>query len=348
MITIKGEWFDGKTSNGTPATLSIPENGSWQIHCTADGAVIGQGETFKPNISARLANTPRYLNFAGDESFETEDNASVDEALKLLRREHWLLKVHILESKFRYVLIAVVIFLLMAFAGMKYGVPTAANLIAQQIPRSVLNTTSEQTLTIFDKAFFTPSELELEKEKQLRAFFQSALDEHPDLELEILFRKSEKIGANAFALPNGQIIFTDEMISLADDDKELMAILTHEIGHIVHRHGLRRLIQSSILSFAILSVTGDASGVSEIFLGLPVILTELGYSRRFEVEADTYAVNYLKTHSVDPKHFANILTRITMIAKNKQEDIDSPEWLNYFSTHPATQERIEIISKSEI
>lgn len=51
-----------------------------------------------------------------------------------------------------------------------------------------------------------------------------------------------QIGANAFALPDGTLVVTDELVELAgDNDDEVLAVLAHELGHIHERHGLRLL-----------------------------------------------------------------------------------------------------------
>ena len=82
------------------------------------------------------------------------------------------------------------------------------------------------------------------------------------------------------------------MVRLAQHDDELVAVLAHEVGHVIHRHGLRVIIQNSLLGFTLLAITGDAACSSELFLGLPVLLTQLAYSRTFECEADSYALDY--------------------------------------------------------
>lgn len=345
-MKLTGKWFDGCTSNSTPAIMTILDDGSWKVVRANDQTLIHFGDRFQPTVSPRLANTPRYLSFSGDESFETNDNDGVDRALPLLQQKSWSPKLHLLESRFRYVLLAVIIFVGLAFAGVKYGVPTVSYHIAQRIPQTMLSTASSQTLAIFDKMLFKPSELEEQKERQVRAFLQPALDDHPELAIEIVFRKGEKIKENAFALPDGRIIITDEMVQLIEKDEELLAIVYHEIGHIVHKHGIRRLIQNSLLSFALLSITGDTSGVSEVFLGLPVLLTELGYSRDFEFEADRYAVDYLKAHSISPDHFSTILLRLSKTGESNEGNSNDQKWFHYFSTHPATVERVQIINSS--
>lgn len=347
-MKIEGKWFDGKTSKGTMATLCITKDGRCFLQCIVEGIPQQTKEYLMPHISARLANTPRYITFEGDEVFETEDNLTVDMALENFKQRHWLQGVHHLESRKRNVLIALVFLSIFAFVAVKFVIPMGSQLIAQHLPTSLLNTTSKQTLAFLDKTFLKKSELKDEKKQQLRMYFQPVLDDHPQLPLRVLFRKGDTMGANAFALPDGTIVFTDELIKLSENNTELLAILTHEIGHIVHRHSLRRLIQNSVLSFAILSITGDSSGISEIFLGLPLVLTELGYSRKFELEADRYSINFLKEKNIDLQHFANILSRLESNAKkNNGGDNKGSAMGNYLSTHPATSERIKILKDTE-
>ncbi|MFZ7128180.1 MAG: M48 family metallopeptidase [Desulfobacterales bacterium] len=145
----------------------------------------------------------------------------------------------------------------------------------------------------------------------------------------------------AFALPAGTIIFTDEMVRIAENDDELLSVFAHEIGHVAHRHAMRRVVQDALLSFAVLSVTGDASGVSELFLGLPVLLTEYAYSRGFEREADRFALGYLVENQIPPVHFADILVRIERTDASRPAASGHEKWSNYISTHPPTEARIK-------
>ncbi|MBW1770800.1 MAG: M48 family metallopeptidase, partial [Deltaproteobacteria bacterium] len=128
----------------------------------------------------------------------------------------------------------------------------------------------QQGLDILDLSIFSDSELDEATRTRLMKHFRPVITDHSSYELKILFRKGGYLGPNAFALPGRTIIFTDEMVQLAAHDDELLAVLTHEIGHIVHRHGMRRVIQDSLLGFALLAITGDVSGSSELFLGIPV------------------------------------------------------------------------------
>ena len=61
----------------------------------------------------------------------------------------------------------------------------------------------------------------------------------------IEFRKS-RIGPNAFALPGGSIVITDELVALVDGDAAVVTgVLGHELGHVRHRDGMRMLLQAS-------------------------------------------------------------------------------------------------------
>jgi predicted Zn-dependent protease len=196
-----------------------------------------------------------------------------------------------------------------------------------------------QGLDVLDQSIFSDSGIDEATRTRLMEHFQPVIRDHSGYELKILFRKGGPLGANAFAMPGGTIVFTDEMVELAEHDDELLAVLTHEIGHIVHRHAMRRVIQDSLLGFVLLAMTGDVSGSSELFLGLPILLTELGYSRKFEREADRYALDCLRSRGTPPIHFARLMRRIDKKLGPESESRDG-KWLNYLSTHPMTDERL--------
>ena len=140
---------------------------------------------------------------------------------------------------------------------------------------------------------------------------------------------------------------------LHESSVDLTPFLAHEMGHVVLRHGMRRLIQDSLLVFGLAAITGDASGIAEILLGLPIILTEMAYSRKFEEEADQYALDSLLAWSISPKHFSNLMRRIMEKRKGKRQvkglsgnQKNKNGIINYLSTHPTTERRIEIFDKA--
>ena len=81
---------------------------------------------------------------------------------------------------------------------------------------------------------------------------QEQMDTGLPLRLEL--RAGGAIGPNAFALPSGIIMVTDELVRIAEHPEEFESVLAHEAGHMVHRHSLRMLLQgsaSTLLMFAV-------------------------------------------------------------------------------------------------
>jgi Zn-dependent protease with chaperone function len=341
MIAIHGQWYDGKRSAGIPLVLRVFDTGAVQGEQARTGEVLFRYGGFMAEVSHRLGDTPRFLTFPDGSILESPDNEAVDELLLKTGRPHWTRWVHLLETKKRFVVVAGLLVLLIAAGLVKYGVPLAAKIISAHLPRSVFESADRQTLKALDRMVFKPSELDAELAHHVRTHLDKALKEHARFNIKVLFRKGEKLGPNAFALPGGLILMTDELILLAEHDDEVLAILAHEIGHVVHQHGMRRIVQDSLLSFAILSLTGDASGVSELFLGLPVVLTELAYSRDFEREADQYALNYLTSQAIHPARFADMLQRIDQRDGEQVPGESNERWTGYLATHPPTADRVK-------
>lgn len=340
MTKLSGKWYDGETSVQTPAFCSVGDDGIIRIEHEKSLDLIYSINISEIKISSRLANTSRYLLFPGGEKFETNNNDSVDGLSEQFKYPDKMKIVHHLESRLAYILTALLILIVILFGSIRYGIPLLAKKIAFVLPSSVQQVASEQTIEILDRSLLQSSKLDEGIRNRVQAHFRSIIMNHPDLNLKIIFRKGGKIGPNAFALPDGIIIFTDEIVMASEHDNELLAILAHETAHVAYRHGMRTIIQDSLLGFMLLSITGDVSGSSELFLGLPVLLTELAYSREFEKEADQYALDYLRSHNIEPIHFANLIRRIEKTAGGAS-GLSNNEWTSYLSTHPMTKNRLK-------
>jgi len=299
-------------------------------------------------ISPRIGQTPRSITFSDGAIFETLENDLIDQWLKQKGSHNSLAWIHNLESKLIYVITTLVFVGVFSWAFIQFGVPSIASATAKVLPIEINQQLGQGTLTLLDKSYFSPSELSASRQTQLLTQFNQYIKDYPDLNIDVVFRRGGDIGANAFALPNGQIVFTDEMVKLSEDDLELVAIFGHEIGHLEHRHLLRRLIQDSLLTSLVVLLTGDISYASTVIIALPVLLLELSYSRGFEVEADQFALEFLTKNNIEPNHFAHIMTRLSKQHENKDEAEKKNKEAsvydgvsNYLSTHPVTQERIK-------
>ena len=340
MISIPGKYYDGKSSLAVEAYFLGDSNGNTRVEQVNIGNVLVSASLDQLRISPRLANTPRYFYFPDGGKFETYDNMAVDGLLKLFEHRSWLDMVHLLESRNRYVFIALAILVFFIWGSVRYAVPVISETLAFRLPVKALKYSGSHTLTLLDRSILDPSQLANAEKERVLNHFQQLVDTHGDLGLKIYFRKGGSLGPNAFALPNGVIIFTDEMVQTAEHDDELLTVLAHEVGHVVYRHGMRTVIQDSLLGFVLLAMTGDVSGSSELFLGLPVLLTEMAYSREFEREADQYALDWLREKKILTVHFVRLMERIEQKMEILFEDSDK-KWLSYLSSHPGIKERVE-------
>lgn len=343
-------WFaiEGRSSRQA-ATLRRTE--SSLTVCGEDGAVLaGPSPMVTLDVSSRIGNTPRFVRFPGEGSFETSDNDGVDRLTKGERKRSGL--AHRLESSWRYVAAGVIVTILFAWGGIRYGVPAGAHVLAFSMPESVSRQVGDGALAALDHGLLSPSQLPPAREGQLRTtLLDFAHRAAPDLKVDVVFRNArESIGPNALALPSGTIVFTDQIVELAANDDQLIGVMAHEMGHVDRRHAIRRLIQSSALGVLAMAVVGDVSSVSSIVAAVPVILTELGYSRDFEYEADHYAALALDRTGRSVDVLAEMLGRLERTrCENAEQSCSSggeDQWRSYVSTHPATAERIQALKQA--
>jgi len=344
----QGYYYDGKNSRRITAELH-EELGMLSVQ-TEKTTLQGACALEDVQISSRIGNTPRHLTFPLNTTFECSDNDAIDQLLKQSNTSIHTGLAHRLESGKRYILIAIIVVITAVWGGIIWGIPTLAYKIAFTLPDSASQHIDQGVLELLDEQLFTPTELPVTTQQRvLNAFIPVSQKYANKLDIEILFRKGGELGPNAMALPSGTIIFTDELIELAKQDEELVAILAHEIGHVIRKHSLRQGIQSSALTLLIVTITGDISSISSIVTAIPLILTELGYSREFEREADRFAMQVMQDQGIPLHKFPDILDRMEKRSrcgdKEKFEALECEQTLNeagissYLSTHPPTEER---------
>lgn len=329
---IAGRYFDGTSSVGASAHLSLGADGIARLH-GLPVRIEAPADALK--FSERVGSIPRRVTFPEGGVFETRDNDAIDEAresLGLKGGKSWL---HRLESRWNVVLGSLAAVVLLSVAFVQWGVPAIANQAAKVMPVQADRAIGIGTLDALDRTLFEPSKLPAERRSELSKEFAdmtAPLDDGHQYRLE--FRNSESIGANAFALPSGIVVMTDDLVKLARSDEEIIAVLAHEIGHVRGRHALRQLLQAAGISALAVALLGDVSSISGILSGAPALL-HAKHSRDFEREADTFARQWLREHDIDETKFDAILCRMTKSAGQSET-----EAIDYFSSHPPTDERV--------
>lgn len=310
MIRLQGFWFDGKVSHKSTAYMLVDAE-SVKVFRANDHSLICESSIDQFEISSRVGNTPRYFYLASGEKFETSDNAAADEIVRQHKPSIFRTLAHTLESHLGFVALTLVIVVSLTWAGIKYGLPAASHAIAMALPQNIMDQAAKETMVLLDKTHFESSKLPEDVQAKVLKHFDAAIQENKHLNIKVLFRDGQAIGANAFALPDGTVIFTDQIVELADNYDELLAVLAHEIGHVEHRHSLRGVIQASALSFAIAMLAGDVSAMGDLLVNLPIMLTTSAYSRNFEREADDHSLIFLDKHNIPRHSFIDLMSNLS-------------------------------------
>jgi Zn-dependent protease with chaperone function/TPR repeat protein len=330
MSVLRADYFDGKNSLKRPVSVVITGNKLKVVGRDVDEEFDARGV----RRSLRIANTPRWLYLPGGGACVTSDNDAVD---RMTRDRHYERILHLWESRPVYAVLAIALVAAALWVLIDRVLPAAVEQIADRIPVEAEVALGRETLRGMERYFLQPTKLPAARQEALRTKFNTmarAADQSAPYRLE--FRASPVVGPNAFALPSGIIVMTDELVKRARNDQEILAVLAHELGHVHHRHTMRRLLEGSATALIIAAVTGDIASTTSLAAAAPTLLLQTKYSRDNEREADAYAVELMRKAGIEPRHFATILARL--------EDDESRRGglPNFLSSHPPTEERAKL------
>jgi len=357
-LSVNAEYFDGRSAKAHAVVLTL-----------AGGVLSLRGTTIQRDdeitslrVSEPMGLAPRLVSYPDGAHCEVRDHAGMNALLGATNfQDSWVVR---LQDRWRWAVASVVIAVAAVVAGYYWGLPAASEWIAYRVPEKMLAQLGSGTMRVLDRAIFKPTKLTVERQLALNSAFawlsapggkfkQLAApgDERPSYNL--LFRDGGAAGANAMALPDGTIVVTDQLIALAAHDEEIFAVLAHELGHINRRHGLRMLIQGSIVAFVVSWYIGDVSSVAA---GLPTLVLQARYSRNHEREADEYGAAMLKANGISPRRLADMLAKLEashrLKAEKREKQEDEPSIKrggvgDYLASHPATRERIEALNSAQ-
>lgn len=131
---------------------------------------------------------------------------------------------------------------------------------------------------------------------------------------------------NAFAATGGHIVLLDGLIQQAAKPDEVAGVLAHEIGHVKHRHPLKRLIDVAGIQLIVTGISGDVGAVGTMLL-------MLNYGRKDEAQADRAALDLLDRAGIKASGLADFFDR--MAEKQK----DRINFTGFLRTHPPLADR---------
>ena len=147
---------------------------------------------------------------------------------------------------------------------------------------------------------------------------------------EVTVVKSDVV--NAFALPGGHVVVFTGLMKKADSGEEVAGVMSHELNHVLQRHGLERVVKSLGLMTVVAIVLGDQQGLVGMMKQVGVELLTLKFGREQETEADVTGLQLLQRAKIDPSGMIKFFERLS------EKDEGRMEWL---STHPMSTARAE-------
>ena len=330
-------YFDGRQAIRHDVLISVAAG---QLYVNG-GAIARSAPLSAIEITQPLGTSPRLIRF-GDGAFCAVDQR-VEFAAMLAANGVTPARVTQWEGSARWISVAVIVFLIVLVAGYKYGLPLAARIAAYRVPPRVTDVLSNQAMSTFDRAIFSPSRVPAVRQTEIRRRFADLRlpDGGTPTRYRVLFRNSRLLQANALSLPSGTLILTDALVDLASDDRDLVAVLAHEVGHVERRHAMRQLFQNSVVGLAVTWFIGD---VSVLAAAAPTALLQAKYSRDFERDADAFAVRLLDANHISREHFARMLERLEQLTRGRAPAAgDRNSLAGYTASHPVTAERLESV-----
>jgi len=147
---------------------------------------------------------------------------------------------------------------------------------------------------------------------------------------EVTVVKSDSV--NAFALPGGYIVVFSGLMKKAESGEEVAGVLSHEVNHVLLRHGLGRIVKTLGLAAVVTILVGDPQGLAGLMKQVGLELVTLKFSRAQETEADLTGLQLLQRAKIDPAGMIRFFERLS------ERDQGQTEWL---STHPMSATRAE-------
>ncbi|MFC3303358.1 M48 family metallopeptidase [Parvularcula lutaonensis] len=325
---------DGE-ARATPAFLSRDGKLLLLLHREGTGEFLADAERRDIDLSPRIASIPRQVSLPGGWSFETEDNDGID---ALLGRPHDRL-VPALE-RFGPHLVVVAVISVMAIVGLvRFGLPAATDAAVNATPPAVEKAIAQGSLASLDRTLFKPSDHDPARRAAIEARFAQLVDAYRarsdargEADFRLLFRDAPFVGPNAFAFPGGTIVITDDLLDLLPEDGPVLAVLSHEIAHVHHRHGLNSLYRSAGIGALILFLGGEASQLAEELVVQGAVLSNLAASRSMEAEADLTGVAIAVGAGIEPEGLVTALAALNA-------DCPGCDDASWSSSHPSFAKR---------
>ena len=326
-------YFDGRQAGGNAARLErLADQLVVLIDDQRRSYEWAQVQWPEPNgDQVRIADLP------DGGSVQCLDTAAFDRWLSLNGQQtHWIAKG---ASQLRWVVFSIFAMGFLVLGMVFWGIPWLAVQSVPFIPPWVDSKMGDLALTALDDHWLKPSALPATQQTALREHFSQlvARQKDPSMPAYSLHFRGTGMGANAFALPGGKMVVTDELVQLVQGDQRVLSgVLAHELGHLHYRHGMQSMVQVSALSVLAGALLGD---FSTLLAGVPVALGQAGYSRQAERQADAYSAHMLRVAGISPKVMTVLFEKLSQTSTPAIESPATPTSASSAANAPGEMEK---------
>ena len=166
-----------------------------------------------------------------------------------------------------------------------------------------------------------------------------------DSPFEIRVRAVHAPMVNAFALPGGHVLITDQLIAEAESPDEVAGVLAHEVAHVERRHVMQSVWRSLGAGMLLDLVVGGGTGAGQQAVLLAGQASELSFGRAAETEADEVGRGFLHQARMSSRGMATFFERMSEHEIRTPDEVaEVTEW---WMTHPNTERRIQAARAAE-
>ncbi len=155
------------------------------------------------------------------------------------------------------------------------------------------------------------------------------------------FRVIDDPTVNAFNIGGGHIYVHSGLVKAADSEGQLASVLSHEMGHQIHRHVAKAISREQLFqTLASLAVGPNASQWVQLGAGLGLTTGQLYFGREAERQADSEMVPIMIRAGYDPHEALAMFEKLRQINQSDPGKVGA-----LFSSHPPTSERIDNVTR---
>lgn len=307
----------------------------WQLRTPEGEELITSGRA-AIELAAPLGRTPRKITFPDGTLFETEDH----DGMGRLDGDNTGAALHRMEAFHPRLVAFIVAGIAAAWVIWRYGLDILVAVAVWMTPPVLVEQIDQGTLTAIDRTMAQPTKLDAETQARITDIFAQLVATLPegdqDRGFTLYFRDTPRIGPNAFAMPGGTVVMTDQFVKQFGEDDIVAGVLGHELGHVVEDHGLSQFYRALSIFVLVAFIAGDTGPIIEDIVLEGNLILSLSFSRAAEAAADRFGVALSHEAGFDPAGLAEFFEKMS---RNFQGE---SSWM---STHPSPIDRVQAINE---